>query len=54
MRVVATTPALADLTRQVGGDAVRVESLMRGPENSHYVVPKPSFVMKLRKATADG
>ncbi len=50
VRVVATTPALADLTRQVGGDAVRVESLMRGPENPHNVIPKPSFVMKLRKA----
>ena len=50
VRVVTTTPALADLTRQVGGDAVRVESLMRGPENPHNVIPKPSFVMKLRKA----
>jgi ABC-type Zn uptake system ZnuABC Zn-binding protein ZnuA len=50
VRVVTTNPTLADLTRQVGGEQVRVESLMRGPENSHNVIPKPSFVMKLRKA----
>jgi ABC-type Zn uptake system ZnuABC Zn-binding protein ZnuA len=48
--VVTTNPTLADLTRQVGGEQVRVESLMRGPENPHNVIPKPSFVMKLRKA----
>ncbi len=50
VHVVTTTPILADLTRQVGGDRVRVESLMRGPENAHNVIPKPSFVVKLRKA----
>jgi ABC-type Zn uptake system ZnuABC Zn-binding protein ZnuA len=50
VRVVATNPTLADLVRQVGGERVRVESLMRGPENPHNVIPKPSFVMKLRKA----
>ncbi len=50
VRVVTTNPTLADLTRQIGGTRVRVESLMRGPENPHNVVPKPSFVMKLRKA----
>jgi ABC-type Zn uptake system ZnuABC Zn-binding protein ZnuA len=50
VRVVTTNPTLADLTRQVGGEQVRVESLMRGPENAHNVIPKPSLVMKLRKA----
>ena len=48
--VVTTSPALADLTRQVGGSTVEVEALMRGRENPHNVVPKPSLVMKLRKA----
>jgi ABC-type Zn uptake system ZnuABC Zn-binding protein ZnuA len=50
VRVVTTNPTLADLTRQVGGEQVRVESLMRGPENAHNVIPKPSLVMKVRKA----
>ncbi len=50
VRVVTSSPSLADLTLQVGGEQVRAESLMRGPENPHNVIPKPSFVMKLRKA----
>jgi ABC-type Zn uptake system ZnuABC Zn-binding protein ZnuA len=50
VRVVTSTPTLADITRQVGGDHVKVESIMRGPENVHNVSPKPSFMMKLRKA----
>jgi zinc/manganese transport system substrate-binding protein len=50
VRVIATNPTLGDLARRVGGEQVRVESLMRGPENAHNVIPKPSLVMKLRKA----
>jgi ABC-type Zn uptake system ZnuABC Zn-binding protein ZnuA len=50
LRVITTSPTLGDLARQVGGEQVRVESLMRGPENAHNVIPKPSLVMKLRKA----
>lgn len=50
LRVVTTTPSLADLARQVGGERVEASSLMRGPENPHNVVPKPSFALRLRKA----
>jgi zinc/manganese transport system substrate-binding protein len=50
LRVVTATPTQADLVLKVGGEHVRVESLMRGPENPHNVTPKPSFVMKLRRS----
>lgn len=50
LRVVTTTPTLADIVRQIGGPHVRVDSIMRGPESSHNVVPKPSHMMKLRRA----
>jgi zinc/manganese transport system substrate-binding protein len=50
IKVVTTTPTLADIVRQVGGEHVQVESIMRGPENAHNVIPKPSFVMRLRGA----
>jgi len=50
VRVVTTTPTHADLVRKVGGDHVEVECLMRGPENPHNVIPKPSFIIKLRKS----
>ena len=50
VRIVATTPGLADIAKNVGGQYVSVESLMRGPENIHHVKPKPSFVIKVKHA----
>jgi len=50
LRVVATTPDLADLAREVGGDAVRVTSLAKGPQDVHFVEPRPSFVKELHGA----
>ena len=52
LRVVATTPDLADITRRVGGDNVSVDSLARGTEDIHQIVMKPSFVTKLNRADA--
>lgn len=48
--MVATTPDLADLARQVGGDAVEVTSLAKGPQDVHFVEPRPSFVKELHRA----
>lgn len=50
LRVVATSPDLADLARQVGGDAVRVSALAKGPQDLHFVEPRPSFVKDLHRA----
>jgi len=50
MNVVATTPNLADIVKQIGGDLVSVQSVMRGPEDIHNVSPRPSHMMKLKKA----
>ena len=50
VNVVATTEDLADLTRQVGGDRVKVESIARGYQDPHFVEAKPSFILKLAKA----
>ena len=50
VRVVTTTPTYADIVRQIGGEHVKVESIMRGMENVHNVIGKPSHMMKLRKA----
>jgi ABC-type Zn uptake system ZnuABC Zn-binding protein ZnuA len=48
--VVATVPDLADLVRTVGGDAVEVEALVRGPQDPHFIEPRPSFVRRLHDA----
>jgi zinc/manganese transport system substrate-binding protein len=50
VNVVASTEDLADLTRQVGGDRVKVESIARGYQDPHYVEAKPSFILKLARA----
>jgi len=50
LKIVATTPDLADVTRQIGGDLVKVESLARGTEDIHAVPQRPSFIPKLNQA----
>jgi zinc/manganese transport system substrate-binding protein len=50
IRVVATFPDLADITRQIGKELVSVESLATGVEDPHGVPMKPSFVPRLNRA----
>ena len=50
VKVVTTLPDLADLTRQVGGDRVTVDNIVRGDQNPHFVEVKPSYMMKLKSA----
>jgi zinc/manganese transport system substrate-binding protein len=50
IRAVTTWPALADITRQIGGDLVSVDSLATGVEDSHGVPMKPSFIPRLNRA----
>jgi ABC-type Zn uptake system ZnuABC Zn-binding protein ZnuA len=48
--VVTTTPDLAAIARDVGGDKVEVESLAVGTQDPHFVDAKPSFILKLNRA----
>ncbi len=50
LRIVTTTPELADLTLQVGGDRVSVKSLAKGTEDIHAVPQRPSFLPLLNQA----
>jgi zinc/manganese transport system substrate-binding protein len=50
LNVVTTTEDLAALTREVGGDKVKVEALGRGYQDPHFVEAKPSFILKLHAA----
>jgi zinc/manganese transport system substrate-binding protein len=50
VNVVTSTEDLAALTREVGGDKIKVESLARGYQDPHFVEPKPSFILKLHSA----
>jgi ABC-type Zn uptake system ZnuABC Zn-binding protein ZnuA len=50
LNVVTATEDLASLSREVGGDRIDVDSIAKGYQDPHFVEPKPSFLLKLRKA----
>ena len=50
LSVVATTPDLAALAREIGGDAVEVKALAKPTEDPHFVDAKPSHVVTLNRA----
>src|SRR5437764_14418537 len=52
LRVVATTPDLASVAREVGGDRVSVVALAKPTEDPHYVDAKPSHIVTLNRADA--
>ncbi|HMG12442.1 MAG TPA: metal ABC transporter substrate-binding protein [Gemmatimonadaceae bacterium] len=52
VRVVATTPDLASIAREVGGDKVSVVALAKPTEDPHFVDAKPSHIVTLNRADA--
>ena len=52
LRVVATTPDLASVAREIGGDKVNVVALAKSTEDPHFVDAKPSFIVTLNRADA--
>src|SRR3989441_11939253 len=50
LKIVTTTTDYADIAKQIGGDKVDVHSVMKGPENVHNVMAKPTEMVFLNKA----
>lgn len=50
LSVVATTPDLAAIARDIGGEAVDVKALAKATEDPHFVDAKPSHVVTLNRA----
>jgi zinc/manganese transport system substrate-binding protein len=50
MRVVATLPDYAALTKIVGGERVTVEHVVHGVQDPHRIRPKPSFITMVKQA----
>jgi zinc/manganese transport system substrate-binding protein len=48
--VVAAYPYIGDLVDKIGGKNVRVFTLARGDYNPHVIIPRPSFIAKVRMA----
>jgi ABC-type Zn uptake system ZnuABC Zn-binding protein ZnuA len=52
LHVVATTPDLGALAREIGGDHIELVTLAKPTEDPHFVDAKPSFVVRLNHADA--
>ena len=50
LRVVATLTTFADLAKAVGGDLVDVSAIASPKFNAHFIEPKPSDVLKVKRA----
>lgn len=48
--VVSSTADMADFARQIGGDRVETYAIFDGKYDIHFFEPRPSQVMKLRRA----
>jgi len=50
LNVVAATPELADIAKQVGGDRVSVYSVAKPNQDYHMIEPRPSDVSRIARA----
>jgi zinc/manganese transport system substrate-binding protein len=50
VRVVATLPNLGAIATAIGGDRIDLTVIAHPSQDAHFVDPKPSFMVKLRKA----
>ncbi|HAE39863.1 MAG TPA: hypothetical protein DCG57_14730 [Candidatus Riflebacteria bacterium] len=50
VEIVTTTTDIKAIVEAVGGNRVRVTSLARGHEDPHFVEPRPTFMLTLRRA----
>ena len=50
VKVVTTLSDLGSLVKEIGGDKVDVESLVKGTQDPHHIEVLPSYMVKLRRA----
>ncbi|MCY4513483.1 MAG: metal ABC transporter substrate-binding protein [Bdellovibrionales bacterium] len=50
LNVLTTTKNIHSLTKSIAGDRIHLESILKGPQDPHYIAPKPSYMIKARDA----
>src|SRR5438094_3543375 len=50
LNVVASTPDLASIAKEIGGEHIDITTLAKPTEDPHFVDAKPSFIVKLNRA----
>ncbi|MCH8300649.1 MAG: zinc ABC transporter substrate-binding protein [Candidatus Marinimicrobia bacterium] len=49
IRVVSTLPNFSAIAKEIGGDKIEVTTIAKGYQNPHFIDPKPSFIIKMKK-----
>lgn len=52
VRAVASTPEIAALVREIGGELVTVQTIAKPLQDPHYVDAKPSYMVHVNRAQA--
>ena len=50
LNIITTTQDLASIAEELGGSLVKVNSLIKGNQDPHYIQPKPSYMVKMNRA----
>lgn len=50
LRIVTSLTTYAAITREIAGERATVTAIARGDENPHFVQPRPSYVIELKRA----
>src|SRR5216683_6221135 len=50
INVITATQDLAAIGADIGGDRITIEAIAKGYQDPHFVEPKPSYLLNLRKA----
>ncbi|MGD0626860.1 MAG: zinc ABC transporter substrate-binding protein [Thermodesulfobacteriota bacterium] len=50
LNVVATLPWIGSLASEIGGDRIKVNTLVKPSQDPHYVEAKPSMILEVRRA----
>ena len=50
LNVLTSSTNLKFLTKYIAGDRIHLESLLKGPQDPHFLSAKPSYMLKARKA----
>ena len=50
LKVLTSTMNIKSLTESIVGDRIHLESILKGPQDPHYLSPKPSYMIQARDA----
>lgn len=50
LNVLTSSTNLKSLTEYIAGDRIQLESVLKGRQDPHFLSPKPSYMLKVRKA----